>query len=89
VYYPLLLIATITVPMQGLPNFCIFLLPRYIRLRKERPHGNLWMWLKESMLHSLPLRQTGLGDADADAIEEEIEPANSLQVTVEGTSQLS
>ena len=38
VYYPLLLISVITVPMQGLPNFLVYLWPRF-RRNQSRENG--------------------------------------------------
>ncbi|GAX15407.1 hypothetical protein FisN_8Lh297 [Fistulifera solaris] len=36
VYFPLLLLAALTVPLQGLPNFLVYLLPRLKKLRTSQ-----------------------------------------------------
>ena len=42
VYYPLLLVAAITVPMQGLPNFLVYLRPRLQKIGRSDPTAG-WM----------------------------------------------
>ena len=49
VYYPLVLIAAITVPMQGLPNFVVYLRPKLRRVRKRYPHAGWVQWVARSM----------------------------------------
>eukprot|EP00977_Amphora_coffeiformis_P029067 scaffold38456_cov176-Amphora_coffeaeformis.AAC.3 len=41
-YYPLVLVAAITVPMQGLPNFLVYLRPRLQKIRQSNPSTG-WM----------------------------------------------
>ena len=36
-YFPLLLVAALTVPVQGLPNFLVYYRPFYQRWRSQRP----------------------------------------------------
>ena len=54
VYYPLLLIAAITVPVQGLPNFLVYLMPRYTKVKKEMPKAGLIKWLQSSLAREPP-----------------------------------
>lgn len=54
VYYPLILIAAITVPMQGLPNFIIYLLPKLQRLRSRDPDAGWVNWFGKSMARKPP-----------------------------------
>jgi len=49
VYYPLVLIAAITVPMQGLPNFVVYLRPKLRRVRKHYPNAGWIQWVARSM----------------------------------------
>ena len=49
VYFPLLLIASITVPMQGLPNFIVYLRPMFLKMRRERPSEGIFNWMLGSL----------------------------------------
>ena len=49
VYYPLVLISAITVPMQGLPNFVVYLLPKLRRVRKRDPGAGWVNWVARSL----------------------------------------
>ncbi len=52
VYFPLLLLAALTVPLQGLPNFLVYLLPRLKKLRT--PQG------RERIAHEIASRLSRL-----------------------------
>ncbi len=52
VYFPLLLLAALTVPLQGLPNFLVYLLPRLKTLRT--PQG------RERIVHEIASRLSRL-----------------------------
>lgn len=71
VYYPLLLIAVITVPTQGLPNFLVYLAPRYYRMQKRKPQGNVWVWFKESISRTPAAAQGEDGNEDEASIGED------------------
>jgi hypothetical protein len=49
VYFPLLLLAAMTAPLQGLPNTLIYLGPKFRKLRKEMPEAGLWTIFIASM----------------------------------------
>jgi hypothetical protein len=49
VYYSLILIAAITVPLQGLPTFIIYLLPKLRRLRRNNPDAGWWHWFRSTL----------------------------------------
>ena len=48
-YFILLLIASMTTPMQGLPNALVYLRPKFMKLRRERPHAGVWNWFRGSL----------------------------------------
>ena len=48
-YYPLVLIAAVTVPMQGLPNFVVYLRPKLRHVRKRYPNAGWIQWVARSM----------------------------------------
>lgn len=43
--FALLLIASMTTPRQGLPNFLVYLGPRFFRARRKSPVAGVWKWL--------------------------------------------
>ena len=49
VYYPLVLVAAITVPMQGLPNFLVYLRPKIRRARRLNPNAHWCKWFVRSV----------------------------------------
>ena len=49
VYLGFILIAAITVPMQGLPNFLVYLRPKLARIRKKYPKAG-WLQLFQRSL---------------------------------------
>jgi hypothetical protein len=49
VYFPLLLIASMTTPMQGLPNFVVYLAPKFRRLKRELPNAGVLNLVKRSL----------------------------------------
>jgi hypothetical protein len=56
VYFPLLLLAAMTTPRQGLPNTLIYLGPKFRKLRKEWPEAGLW----KIFIASMAREQSGL-----------------------------
>ena len=48
--YLLILVAAVTVPMQGLPNFLVYLRPRLQRARRLNPNGRWYKWFAQSAL---------------------------------------
>lgn len=48
-YYPLLLIAVITTPLQGLPNVVVYLGPKYRKLKRQSPNAGFWRLVKGSV----------------------------------------
>lgn len=59
-YFPILLIAVTTVPMQGLPNFMVYLGPRFLKARRERPSDGMFKWLHRSMGKTSEAREATL-----------------------------
>jgi len=49
VHFSLLLIAAMMTPLQGLPNFIVYLAPRFAKLKRERPHAGFWNWVSGSL----------------------------------------
>lgn len=49
VYFGFILIAAITVPMQGLPNFLVYLRPKLVRVRKKDSNAG-WLQLFQRSL---------------------------------------
>ena len=48
-YFALLLIASMMTPLQGLPNFIVYLAPQFAKLRRERPNAGFWNWFRSSL----------------------------------------
>jgi hypothetical protein len=42
------------VPIQGLPNFLVYLGPKFIKVRRERPNDGVLKWLHRSLGNELP-----------------------------------
>ena len=70
VYFPLVLVAAITVPMQGLPNFLVYLRPRLRKVRRSNPTAG---WMKrfarsiardDNISISMARHRTSLGDGN-------------------------
>ena len=59
VSHPVLLCASVP---SGLPNFVVYLAPRFQRIRKEKPEIGLWAWVKSSIA---PGAGTGVGWANS------------------------
>lgn len=49
VYFGLLLVAGLTTPMQGLPNFLVYLGPRIVKLHRQRPNLSLIGLMQSSL----------------------------------------
>jgi hypothetical protein len=47
--YALSVLAAMLTPMQGLPNFVVYLYPTYCRLRQKQPHQGCLTWLAASL----------------------------------------
>lgn len=79
VYYPLILIAAITTPIQGLPNFLVYLMPKLHHFRRFDPSSAWWKWLvrsmapQESRFTSFRHRVSSLGALDPSQIDDEPE----------------
>jgi hypothetical protein len=49
VLYGVLLLAAINTPFQGLPNFFVYLYPKFAKLRRIRPELGFWGRVRKSM----------------------------------------
>ena len=65
VYYPLVLIAAITVPMQGLPNFVVYLRPKLRRARRRDPNAGWFNWVARSMARNESRHESNVSAAEA------------------------
>ena len=54
VYYPLILLAAICTPLQGLPNVIIYLMPKYRKLRRQMPNANFVRLVRASVARDQP-----------------------------------
>ena len=66
--YWLLVFAAINTPFQGLPNFLVYLYPKYQKTRMSRPKAGIRKWFLASMgLVSLEGESTNENGASIDA----------------------
>ncbi|CAB9519452.1 expressed unknown protein [Seminavis robusta] len=61
-YFPLLIIAAATTPLQGLPNFLVYLYPRYKKARKEMPNAGVLECFKSSIAPAAQSTERGSRD---------------------------
>jgi hypothetical protein len=75
--YALLVLAAMATPMQGLPNFVVYLYPTYCRARrqKKQPHRGCWRWFVTSLM--------GLRSSSATSSDDGVRGEKEQQTTIE------
>ena len=47
--FPLLAIAAIAAPFQGMPNLLVYIFPRFLSVREANPGAGVLRWIKDSL----------------------------------------